>query len=76
MALEAAAQVDDTPGGTLSAVTIDNALVLSGDAAHAVQVVLEPGPVGTFAFTISSRSIDASAEWTAHARGASASCDG
>lgn len=69
MALEAAAALGEAAGGTLLDVTIENALVLSENGSRGVQVAIEPGPVGLFAFTISSRSGDGDGEWTTHARG-------
>lgn len=72
LALEAAGQIRGHDSVQLSSISIETALILPQSGACVVQIAVEPGPTGSPAFTISSRSgvgRDAAAEWTRHARG-------
>ena len=73
MALEAAAQAAPKQVLHLSDISIDTALIVPEHGNCRAQIAVEPGPVGTLIFTISSYRADSgtgTAEWTVHARGA------
>ena len=72
IALEAAGQLRGDGSVQLSEITIETALVLRPSGACLLQIAIEPGPCGSLAFTISSRSgesHDTAAAWTRHACG-------
>ena len=72
IALEAAGQLRGHGSVQLSEITIETALVLPPSGACLLQIAIEPGPSGSLAFTISSRSgesRDTAAAWTRHACG-------
>ena len=75
IAMEAAAQISGGEAVQVSEITLDNALVLPDNEARALQIVVEPSLVGSFALTISSKGKGqgTASKWIGHARGVVAS---
>ncbi len=69
IAIEAAAQVFGSDETELSEITLDSGLVLSNSDGRTLQVLLEPGPIGSLSFIISSKGKGYTDKWTQHARG-------
>jgi acyl transferase domain-containing protein/NAD(P)-dependent dehydrogenase (short-subunit alcohol dehydrogenase family)/acyl carrier protein len=72
IAIEAASWIFGRGRAQISEVTLDNALVLPDNGACALQIAVEPGPLGSLIFTISSKDKGegGGGKWISHARGA------